>query len=199
MRKLIPYILVIGLFICIADGKVYAQCRDDTRSKVEAIINNIFAEKTLNNVTQQFREIGPAAVPCVLEYMSRDGYKRPAIRIIFLNFVSKSEGVEVEAALMKLLKDTRPELRGYAASELGRRRVFSAIPLLIDRLDDNENTVVICTLNNSCDDIPVRVLAMSALESITGVKPSNSKSKEKQAKAWRQWWSTRQIPKLPNE
>jgi hypothetical protein len=125
--------------------------------------------------------------------MSRDGYKRPVIKLIFLDFVSQSEGAEVEAALIELLKDKQPELRGYAVSELGKRKVSRAIPSIVERLDDKENTVVICTLNNPCDDILVRDLAIRALEAITGVKPSSSKNKEKQAEAWQRWWKKRQI------
>jgi hypothetical protein len=193
MSKIFPIILTTGLFVCFANASIYAQCHGETKSKVESIINSIFTDKTLANVSRQFREIGSPAVPCVLEYMSRDGYKRPVIKLIFLDFVSQSEGAEVEAALIELLKDKQPELRGYAVSELGKRKVSRAIPSIVERLDDKENTVVICTLNNPCDDILVRDLAIRALEAITGVKPSSSKNKEKQAEAWQRWWKKRQI------
>jgi HEAT repeat protein len=178
---------VAGLLL-VLNVDALAQCRDEIKAKVDYAFSSIRVEKTFTGFSRQLREIGSPAVPCVLDFMSREGYRLPVMKIILLDFVSQAEGAEVEASLIELLRDKQPELRGYAVFELGKRKVKRAIPILIERLDDKENTIVLCALNNPCDDILVRDLAIKALESITGVKPTNSKNKEKQVKAWRRWW-----------
>ena len=119
---IVRYIWGIGILLCLANIDISAQCKEIDREKVKSAINSIFANKTLSKVSASLRDIGTPAVPCVLEYMSRDGYKRPVIKIILLDFVSKSEGAVAEDALIALLKDQQPELRGYAVFELGSEK-----------------------------------------------------------------------------
>ena len=141
----------------------------------------------------QLKELGAPAVPYVLDYVSREAYRYPLIKMLLLqNFVSLMRGDEADAALIKLLSDKQPELRGYAASELGVRKVSSAVPLLVSLLNDKANTTLIRDTNDLSPDVLVRDSAIGALESITGIKLAKDKSKEKQAKAWLGWWQKQQ-------
>ncbi len=194
MKREIVLLALVWLLISIVSTDVLAQCPGETKLKVETAINSIYVEKSFAPMSRQLREIGSPAAPCVLDYVRREGYQRPIIKLVLLSFVSESEGTEVESALIEMLKDKQPELRGYAVNELGKRKVKRAVPFLIERLDDNGNTVILCSMNSPCDDVFVRDLVVEALESITGVRLTKSKNREKQVKAWRRWWQKQQNP-----
>jgi hypothetical protein len=168
-----------------------AKIQNDVRAKAQEAINFILSRDIPRGMAP-LKELGSPAVPHVLDYVSREAYRYPLIKTLLLhNFVSLTRGEEADAALIKLLDDGRPELRGFAASELGRRKVKAAVPHLVRRLNDEANTTTIRWLNDRSPDVLVRDAAIGALEAITGIK-LNGKTRGKQVKAWLRWWQKEQ-------
>jgi hypothetical protein len=194
--KNIVHPVIAGLLLLLLGASISAKPQDELKAKVDDAIKLIFNKEIPKGMTQ-LKELGSPAVPYVLDYMSRDGYQRPVIKLLLLdNFVSLTRGAEADAALIKLLSDKQPELRGYAANELGKRKVKPAIPHLVERLNDKASTIVIRQMNDDPNfDVLVRDLAIGALEAITDMKLAEGKSKEKQAKAWLRWWKKQQESK----
>lgn len=169
-----------------------AKVQSDVEAKAQEAINFILNREIPRGMTQ-LKELGPPAVPYVLDYVSREAYRYPLIKILLLhNFVSLAKGEEADAALIKLLADTQPELRGYAAAELGKRSIKVAVPHLVQLLNDKANTTILRDMNDRSPDVLVRDAAIGALEAITEIKLAKGKSKEKQAKAWLDWWQKEQ-------
>ncbi len=182
----------LGAFLCLMLAfpavTSFANPQYDVEAKVQEAVNFILNREIPRGMAQ-LKELGSPAVPYVLDYMSREAYRYPLLKILLLqNFVSLTRGEEADAALIKLLSDNQPELRGYAASELGKRKVKSAIPQLISLLNDKAHTTVIRHLNDRSPDVLVRDSAIAALESIAAIKLAKGKNKQKQAKAWSSWW-----------
>jgi hypothetical protein len=165
-----------------------AKAQSDVEAKVQEGIKFILNREIPKGMAQ-LKELGSPAVPHVLDYVSREAYRYPLIKILLLHyFVSLTKGEGADAALIKLLGAEQPELRGYAASELGKRKVKAAVPRLVLLLNDKANTTVIRDVNDRSPDVLVRDAAIGALEAITEIKLAKGKSKEKQAKAWLSWW-----------
>lgn len=170
----------------------FANPQTDVEAKVQEAVSFI-RNREIQRGMAQLKELGSPSVPYVLDYVSREAYRYPLIKTLLLeHFVSLTRGDEADSALIKLLSDKQPELRGYAASELGKRKVKSAIPGLVSLLNDKADTRIIVHLNDSSPDVLVRDSVIGALESITGIKLVKGKSKEKQAKAWLGWWRKQQ-------
>ena len=169
-----------------------AKDQSEVEAKVQEAINSIL-KRDIPRGMAQLKELGSPAVPHVLDYVSREAYRYPLIKMLLLhNFVSLTKGEEADAVLIKLLGDEQPELRGYAASELGKRKVKAAVPQLVLLLNDKANTTTIRDVNDRSPDVLVRDAAIGALEAITRIKLAKGKSKEKQAKAWQSWWQKEQ-------
>lgn len=166
---------------------VPARWQDTIETKVQEAIS-LLLNNEISKGMATLKELGSPAVPFVLAYVSRE-HCCPLVRLRLLQgFVSSTNGQEADAALTLLLSDEQPELRGYAASELGKRKARPAIALLISLLDDKADTRVFIDMNDRRPNVPVRDSAIAALESITGLTLAKGKNKEKQAKAWLGWW-----------
>jgi hypothetical protein len=186
----------LGLLLCLISSLLVppaiANPQNDVEAKVQEAVNFI-RNREISRGMAQLKELGSPAVPYVLDYVSREAYRYPLIKILLLNnFVSLTKGTEADAALIKFLADRQPELRGYAATELGERKVESAVPHIVLLLNDKANTTVIRDVNDHSPDVLVRDAAIGALELIAGIKLAKGKSKEKQAKAWLSWWQKQQ-------
>lgn len=164
-----------------------AGSQDATGKQVETAIA-LLRSNEIRKGMATLNEIGSPAVPYVLQYLSRDRCCSLVRMILMTGFVSRTKGREADTALIALLSDEQPDLRDYAASELGERKVRRAIPRLISRLDDTADSRVIIDVNDRRPNVPVRDSVVAALESITGLTLASGKNKKRQVEAWRAWW-----------
>jgi hypothetical protein len=134
----------------------------------------------------RLRAIGAPAVPFVLDYI-REGHGSIA-KIILLSFVSSTKGKEADDAVFSLLWDKYPTLRGYAASEMGARKLQAAVPRLIELLSDKEVYTHVVVNDGEDYDVLVRDNAVESLESINGLVLEKKGNQDKKARAWLRWW-----------
>ena len=100
------------------------------------------------------------------------------------------------SALVELLAESDPYVRGLAISYLCKRRYRAAVPHLIKLLDDRG--VFVTTIKTDPDrEEPelVRDKAMEALQAITGKRMSMRATQDERARAWLRWWEKRQRSK----
>jgi hypothetical protein len=158
------------------------------QEKVLQAINLPFPDKAVST-RSQLTELGPAAAPYIVEAIrSRDDLH--AIRKTFLiDTLAGMCGTEIEDALLRLLSDNDPYVRGLTTTYLAKRKLTSSIPYLINLLNDQG---VYKTINQTdppiTRDILVRDVAIDALEATTKMVLAPKGSRGKQAQAWLQWW-----------
>lgn len=189
---------LLCLLACLLTPAAPAGSQDATSTKVEAAIA-LLRSNEIQKGMATLKEIGSPAVPYVLAYLSRDRCCSLIRLILMGGFVSRTKGPEADTALIALLSDEQPELRGYAASELGDRKVRRAIPRLISRLDDMADTRVVIDMNDRRPNVPVRDEVIAALESVTGITLASGKNKKRQVEAWRDWWQKHKDEKQENQ
>ncbi len=192
-------IILAGNLCVIAAPKI----QGDIEPKVaEAIV--LFRNGQIQKAIAQFREIGDPAVPAARELLQTDVGSRGMPQLLLSGFIASTEGEGANVALVELLSDSSPYLRGVAASSIGKRKLKAAVPQLISLLNDKEVYLTThVTHPNGYDrepssiDVPtlVRDAAIDALQLITGKKLARSASREKQAQAWLQWWQKQKARK----
>ncbi|MDJ0520453.1 MAG: HEAT repeat domain-containing protein [Planctomycetota bacterium] len=143
--------------------------------------------------TRAARELvaaGDAAVPALgragdLSVPVAGGMRVSATRSVLLSILARSD----EGALERHLGSPWPNVRRTAAEELGRRERWSAIPRLIERLDDT--------------DLEVRAASAVSLRRVTnqflGYDPDDSLGDRREAAdRWRAWWARDGRSRLPD-
>lgn len=196
---------VIALFHSVSSG-VQAVPQDDLRYRINEIIRN--------KDYSELKELGPPAVPYVLELLeSNSNFNGHQLALFF--FVMQTHGKKSDEALVRLLHHPSCYLRGLAAQQVGFRKIKAAVPELIPLLQDrNVYGKSLCggdySGTPSVNSIPAKVKAtptrpdsellvmdeaVRALESITGLKISESRSLDKRATAWMRWWQQQQESK----
>lgn len=189
-NKLADLLLLLFLFSSLTLLPVSGRPQADIKTETEEALK--LFKKSFPQGLARLRELGAPAVPFVLDYVRATD--RPLIRIVLLSFVSSTNGKEADDAVLTLLNERDPRLRGYAASSVGTRKLRVAIPRLVELLQDREVYMHV-TVDDGVDyDVLIRDNAVGALESITGIVLKKKGSKDKKARAWLRWWQ-RQNPK----
>jgi HEAT repeat protein len=182
--------VAVALFVVPPTG-VSASSQDDMREKVQAAVGLLLKDRS--GAMAQLRGLGEPAVPYVVEILESQKKPTVQVRMALLSFISEARSRESNAALISLLSSSEPYERGFAAVELGRRKLDGGIPKLIALLNDKE-----IYLSRHITDpyreehTLVRDTVIDSLQSITGHTLAKGKSREEQAKAWLRWWQKQQ-------
>lgn len=140
---------------------------------------------------EQLQSMGPAAIPFILEFICLSDeatFKKVTRDPVLVEIIASYSNKEADDALLKLLSSECAHIRGLAASYAGRRKQQSAVPCLVNLLEDKEIYLGLAVSHGEDNEILVRDVAIEALQNITGKKLANRSSKEKQAEAWLEWW-----------
>ncbi len=137
--------------------------------------------ETRTRAARELVAAGDAAVPALgragdLSVPVAGGMRVSATRSVVQSILAASEDAELE----RHLGSPWPNVRRSSAEELGRRDRRSAIPRLIERLDDADPEV------RSASAIALRRLTNNFM----GYSPEASLSDRREAAdRWRSWWS----------
>jgi hypothetical protein len=191
ITRLVDLILLLCLLSSLILVPVNGQSQEDMKVKTDEALK-VF-NKNIPQGLARLRELGAPAVPYVLDYIRTTD--RPLLKIVLLSFVSSANGKEADEAILSLLNEKDPNLRGYAASSVGTRKLKAAVPRLAELLQDREVYMHV-VVNDGVDyDVLIRDKAIEALESITGLILEKKGSKDKKARAWLRWWQKEQNQK----
>jgi hypothetical protein len=136
---------------------------------------------------RQLISIGEAGIPYIVESLCWENgsvYRRAFL----LQVICRIGGGTSETGLIALLSANSAELRGDAASLLGKAKSKAAVPNLIYLLADKG--VVATRFRSHYPDqlVHVRDRAIEALEEILGISFLKDSSRERQVRAWQHWW-----------
>jgi hypothetical protein len=191
MKRATIYVVLV----CILSPFLLAPARgnpqEDVKAKAEGALKNF--NKNVPEGLAQLRALGAPAVPFILDYI-REGHG-PIIKIILLSFVSSTQGKEADDAVLSLLWDKDPSLRGYAVTAIGARKLKAGVPRLVELLSDKGVYNHVVVMDGEDYDVLVRDNAVEALESINGMVLEKKGSNDKKAKAWLRWWQRQQKSK----
>ena len=186
---------------------VQAVPQDDLRYRINEIVRS--------EDYPELKNLGPPAVPYVLELLeSRSNFEGHQLALFF--FIMQTNGRESDEALVRLLRHPSHYLRGLAAMCVGARKIRKAVPELIPLLQDRSvysknlcggdfseppadnplQAKVQITPTRPDSELLVMDEAVKALESITGLKVSESRSFDTRATAWMRWWQKQQGSKF---
>lgn len=174
--------------VCMASASYYRQ--DGLRSKVAQALSRPFpleAEASRN----QILALGTPAIPFIIERIESAEGLTLIKQAFLIDLIARMDDQQSASALIKLLGDSNPRVRGLAASFLGKKKVKVAIPHLINALQDKE--VYLTTVHThpaTEEEILVRDVALEALTAITGITLAQQSSREIQVKEWLRWWQT---------
>jgi hypothetical protein len=130
---------------------------------------------------------GDRAVRGIVEAVKNEGGASPE-RINFLFDVLTSIGTpNAQVAMVELLDDSRPLVRGRAADELATNLAHCATPALIDRLQD---TAVYNDDVKRRKSLTVAEAADEALQKLTGMRKAGSDTGGPASRApmFKTWW-----------
>jgi hypothetical protein len=184
MKKVAIYVVLVCILSPFLSAQAEGNPQEDVKAKAEEALKNF--NKNVPENMARLRALGAPAVPLVIDYI-REGHG-PIVKIILLSFVSSTKGKEADDAVLSLLWDKDPTLRGYAATAASARKLQAAVPRLVELLNDKEVATHVVVMDGEDYDVLVRDNAVEALESINGLVLEKKGSKDKKAKAWLRWW-----------
>src|SRR4030095_5608677 len=115
--------LLLCLFSSLMLVPVKGQSQEDLKAQTDEALK-VFSENIFQGLAR-LRELGAPAMPFVLDYVRSTD--RPLIRIALLSFVSSTNGKEADEAILSLLNEKDPSLRGYAVSSVGTRKLEAVV------------------------------------------------------------------------
>ena len=118
-KKLVDLLLLFFLFSSLPLFPVSGRPQADIKTETEEALE-LFKQSFPRGLAR-LRELGAPAVPFVLDYVRATD--RSLIRIVLLSFVSSTNGKEADDAVLTLLNERDPRLRGYAVSSVGTRKL----------------------------------------------------------------------------
>lgn len=126
----------------------------------------------------------------VIEREFRSETQISHVRLAFLVDVLLSfESGTAYAVVYDLLSDSRPFVRGNIVQQLGRKKVYCAVPQLIRKLpDDTEFAQEVSTDPYQSRSIRVSDAALGALHSITGIAQDRRESAASSKLKFEKWW-----------
>jgi HEAT repeat protein len=189
---LITTIILAGnLSVCAA-----SPAQSDAEAKI-AVAVALFRSGEVQKAVADFRNIGDPAVPAALELLRADVGWRGMPQVLLSGFIASTTGARADAALIELLSNDSPYLRGFAAASVGKRRLKASVPKLIELLRDKDVYLTThITHPHGYDREPlsadvsslVRDAAIDALELVAGKRLARNQSRPRQAEAWLRWW-----------
>ena len=184
MKRVITSVILGSILSLSLLAKAVGNPQEDVKVKTAEALKLL--SKNIPEGLAQLRALGAPAVPFVFDYI-RERHDS-IIKIILLPFLSSTKGKEADDAVLSLLWDKDPWLRGYAAYAVGARKLEAGVPRLIELLKDKEVYTHVVVDDGEDYDVLVRDNAIEALETINGLVLEKKGSKGKKAKAWLRWW-----------
>lgn len=173
------------LFVCLSSNAFGAQ--DDLSAQVSKVVGLFSSSPTLGR--EQLKKLGPAAFPYLLCIIRDDRELGTIKKTLLIDAIARDETEKADSALVELLAESDPYVRGLAISYLGRRRYRPAVPNLIKLLDDRGVFVTTIKTDPYREEPElVRDKAMEALQAITGKRVATHATQDKRARAWLRWW-----------
>lgn len=162
--------------------------------------------KDVKGSYEKLRALGTSAIPFIVKIITDNDDCSPFIMLkrartnpFLIDVIANMNGEQADAALIELLTSKDAITRGAAAQSLGQRQTQTAIPYLIELLDDKTPYMgfIVNHPSNSEDTardvtLQVRDVAIEALENITGLNQESGTNIDEQAKSWRRWWQKQQ-------
>jgi hypothetical protein len=134
-------------------------------------------------------ELGPSAFSSILLMIRGDSGLGTIKKTFLIDVIARSKTRESGSAMIALLTDSDPYVRGLAVSYLGKRRYRPAMAHLVALLDDKGVFVTTIKTDPEREEPElVRDKAIEALEAITRMKLTPKRTGDEKAKAWQQWW-----------
>ncbi len=167
------------------------RAQNDLRSQVSDAVR-LFPKdaKTSRNHLILF---GEPAVPLIVEIIQSDKNLDPIKKSFLVDVIATLHGEKSNEALISLLADGDPYVRGLVASYVSKRKLQTALPKLISLLNDKEvYKTVVSTDPSSEHSVLVRDVAIDALQALTGKVLARRGTKEQKAQAWMRWWRMQQ-------
>jgi len=164
----------------------------DLRDSVRKAIDLPFP-KDANESREQLLHFGAHATPFIAQTIRSDAKMNPIKKAFLVDVIARITGEESGSALIKLLSDDDPLLRGLGATYLGKRKSSSAIPNLIKLLRDQGVYETVAHNDPASEHaVLVRDVAIESLQAVTGTVLAPQGSKEQQAQEWMRWWQAQQ-------
>jgi len=176
---------VVPLYVLLIEGAGCAQSRTDQAT--QALARPFPAEA--ETAKKELLATGEAAVD-VIEGEFRSETQTSHVRLAFLVDVLLSlESRRAYAVVYDLLSDSRPFVRGNIVQQLGRKKVYCAVPHLIPKLsDDTEFAQEVSTDPYRLKSIRVSAAALLALHSMTGVAQDRREAAASAKLKFEKWW-----------
>ena len=176
---------IVPLFVLLIEG---ASCAQSGKGQATQALARPFPAEA-ETAKKELLAVGEPAVDVIegeLRSKTQTGHVRVAFLVdVLLSFESRS----AYAALYGLLSDSRPFVRGNIVQQLGRKKVYCAVPRLIHMLsDDTEFAQEVSTDPYRLKSILVSDAAFAALGSITGVAQDRRESVASSRVKFEKWW-----------
>lgn len=166
--------------------------QDDLQAKVSQAISRPFP-KEAEASRKQLLALGTPAIPFIAEAVRSSEYLTPIKKVFLIDVMAGIKGQQLGPALVSLLVDDDPLVRGQAAAHLGKQRLKAAIPHLINLLNDRGVYKTTVQTDPAAEQaVLVRDVAIEALQSATGIALAQWSSKDEQVRAWLCWWQKQQ-------
>lgn len=180
------------LFVCLSPNAFGGQ--DDLSAQVSKAVGLFSSSPTL--ARKELKELGPSAFPYLLRIIREDPGLGTIKKTLLIDAIARDETEKGASALVELLAESDPYVRGLAISYLGKRRYRPAISHLIKLLDDRGVFVTTIKTDPYREEPElVRDKAMEALQAITGKRMDRRTTQDERARAWVRWWEKQQRSK----
>jgi hypothetical protein len=180
------------LFLCLSPNAFGGQ--DDLSAQVSKAVGLFSSSPTL--ARKELKELGPSAFPYLLRIIREDPGLGTIKKTLLIDAIARDETEKGASALVELLAESDPYVRGLAISYLGKRRYRPAISHLIKLLDDRGIFVTTIKTDPYREEPElVRDKAMEALQAITGKRMDRRTTQDERAGAWLRWWERQQRSK----
>jgi TonB family protein len=142
---------------------------------------------------KQLRFFGEAAAPFIAEIIQSDHNLDLNKKAYLIGVLGNTDGERVDSALIRLLSDADPFVRGTTTSLIARRKLRAALPSLVALLKDKAIYQTVVQTDPAREtDMLVRDMAIQALSAITGTILAPGSPADAQAKAWKAWGEKQQ-------
>jgi hypothetical protein len=176
------------LFSISAAAAASYEPQDDLKTKVRKIIELPFP-KDAEKSRKELRRLGAPAIPYIFTVVESDSQMNPIKKTFLIDVIASFRDESSVSALMDLLSNNDPYVRGLAATHLGEQRSRAALPKLISLLNDRGVYKTVEYTDPSSEQLVlVRDVAIDALQTVTGAVLARHGTKEQQAQAWMRWW-----------
>lgn len=168
-------------YVYFSSSQLPRAINQDLKDSVRKAVDLPFP-KAANESREQLLHFGPPATPFIAEAIRSDSKMNPIKKAFLVDVIVRITGEESVSALITLLSDDDPLLRGLGADSLGKRRSRSAIPNLIRLLSDHGVYKTVAYTDPASEHaVLVRDVAIESLQAVTGTILAPQGSEEQQA------------------